>query len=591
MNKNVDIAQDTDVTAAPLDDEVTVAVDFEVEVIQEMEQGPPGPQGAKGDIGATGSQGNTGPPGPTGSTGVQGPQGVVGPVGPQGSTGPPGPQGVQGPQGPASNEGTALPANCDFNTITAGGRYYTRDNASTNVPVAGLYWYLAVEFYTDFANFTKQIATAVNDPGGASYVRIKYIGAWQPWKLLLNTDNGVRFDIAQAIANAQQQQARVNIGTPPWEAMSANGLQINGAFEVAQEFNGAAVAATGATGPKWVLDNWLFSVQHATASISGSQAAVAAGWPISGLKALLLTATAAFSAPAAGNLVMLSNNIEGYRAFKLQWGSAAPRPITVCFWIIATIAGTVTLSVRNATGGVTRSYLQDVVITTANTWQFVTVTVPGDATGTWLPTLNAVGLSISLCFGTGTTFQGTSGAWQAGNFAGTPATTNFFAANNNFVAVSQFGVFPGSEAPPSGRMQLMLRPFSEELRLCQRYYEKSWPYEIVQTGLVPGNLMTTGALAGYKNLAETLIQLDCIFGVEKRASPTMTAVSPYNANNGFWIDNQSTPTNQPVVWNSVGTKQASGYCGVSSTFPRVFGHWIADANLTWPSISSLTPRL
>ena len=596
MNKSVDISQDTDTTADIEDDDVTVAVDFEVEVIQEMEQGPPGIQGPKGDVGSMGPVGPQGIPGntvlygtvdPTAAVGIDGnfyinttTHFIFGPkaggawpagtslIGPQGPTGP---QGIPGGNVPIIQ----LPAGTDFNAVTAAGSYITMINDSVNTPLSPTtmtYWYLEVRSLGAGGGYVYQRATNYLLPQPQTWERRQNNSVWESWQSQLST--AVPF----LISNVQQQQARLNIYAAPFDAMAYSGLQVNGGFEVAQEFNGASVAVLNAS--KFVLDNWLLSVTHPTCNIGGAQGIVTTpGASMLGMRSLVMTAAAAFSAPAAGSIVVVNNNIESSRAIRTQWGNVGARGITVGFWIFATIPGTVTLSARNGTTA-TRSYLIDIVIAAANTWQYVVVTIPGDTTsGAWFSTLNGIGISISLCFGVGSTLQGVSGAWQAGNFAATPATTNFFAASGNVVALSCFVAILGSDLPLSQRSQILMRPFSEELRLCQRYYEKSWPYEIVQTGLVPGNLMATGALAGYKNLTENLIQLDCIFGVEKRASPTMTAVSPYNANNGFWIDNQGTPTNQTVAWNSVGTKQASGYCVVSSTNPRVFGHWIADARI------------
>lgn len=84
-------------------------------------QGPPGPQGLKGDTGATGPKGDKGdqgipgvlgPKGDTGSQGIQGPKGEVGPQGVQGikgDTGSIGPQGLTGPKGDKGDTGAVGP--------------------------------------------------------------------------------------------------------------------------------------------------------------------------------------------------------------------------------------------------------------------------------------------------------------------------------------------------------------------------------------------------------------------------------------------------------------------------------------------------
>ena len=45
----------------------------------------------------------------------------------------------------------------------------------------------------------------------------------------------MRYDTAQSLTAAQQQQARQNIYAAPFDAMAYSGLQINGGMEVSQE--------------------------------------------------------------------------------------------------------------------------------------------------------------------------------------------------------------------------------------------------------------------------------------------------------------------------------------------------------------------
>jgi hypothetical protein len=127
----VDIAQDTDATLLDSGDPVVVVADYEVEVLIEQQQGPPGPASSvPGPVGPPGPQGPAGTPGlpgnqiyygttnPTPEIGINGdsyinktsnflfgpkaggswPAGVslVGPQGAQGIQGIQGPQGIQG---------------------------------------------------------------------------------------------------------------------------------------------------------------------------------------------------------------------------------------------------------------------------------------------------------------------------------------------------------------------------------------------------------------------------------------------------------------------------------------------------------------
>jgi len=74
----VAVSQDNDVVVIPEPDATSIVVilEDETEVIQTLEQGPPGPQGPQGPRGLTGPEGG---PGPEGDPGPVGPQGVPGP--------------------------------------------------------------------------------------------------------------------------------------------------------------------------------------------------------------------------------------------------------------------------------------------------------------------------------------------------------------------------------------------------------------------------------------------------------------------------------------------------------------------------------
>ena len=102
---------DADVVIVVADDDpIAVALDQELEVIQTLDEGPPGPKGDDGDAGPPGPGGTAGPPGPAGPKGDVGNMGPAGPAGAAGAAGPAGPQGPQGNAGPAGVAGPVGPA-------------------------------------------------------------------------------------------------------------------------------------------------------------------------------------------------------------------------------------------------------------------------------------------------------------------------------------------------------------------------------------------------------------------------------------------------------------------------------------------------
>ncbi|HEX3412889.1 MAG TPA: hypothetical protein VHT00_14310 [Stellaceae bacterium] len=273
----------------------------------------------------------------------------------------------------------------------------------------------------------------------------------------------VHYDLVQALTGPQLVQARQNIYAAPFDAMAYNGLQINGNNEVSQQNAQTWVPLTGAT---YVTDQWYGGFVRAGGGLQGAQYAIG---PTGTTMALQSTAVipAGF---AAGDYVLAQTRIEGYRCKKLGWGTTYAVPVTISFWLYCGVAGTVTMGIRNNASN--RTFLKDFVCAAA--WNFCQVTVPPDTTGVW-EIGNLAGMLINFSFGAGSSWQGVNGVWQAGGFMGTPATSqNFFAgAVGATIHITGLHVVAGSEGPTYDRLAHIMRPYDQELALCQRYYFKA----------------------------------------------------------------------------------------------------------------------
>src|SRR6188768_616565 len=137
-----------------------------------------------------------------------------------------------------------------------------------------------------------------------------------------------------------------------FDAYAFNGIQINGSMEVSQERGLGGVLLPPATAA-YAIDNFLAVNLGATRSGSAGQAVIAsiAGFP----RALYLTcATPAALGP--NDAQTLTHTIEGYRWARLMFGTTGASPVTIAFWVNATVAGTMAVSVRNG-GSTNRSYI------------------------------------------------------------------------------------------------------------------------------------------------------------------------------------------------------------------------------------------
>jgi hypothetical protein len=250
----------------------------------------------------------------------------------------------------------------------------------------------------------------------------------------------------------------------PFDALAYNGLQVNGSMEVSQENDTTAVILTPSV-QKYVIDGFS-AVVIGTGSFTVQQLAITS---LPGFSfAIQMFCGVATTNAGITDGQYFYQPVEGYRWSRLAFGTASAQAVTIGFWVFTNVTGTMALSVRN--NGSTRSYVADVPVTAANAWQFKTVTIPGDVAGTWSGGI-ATGAFIGFSFGAGSARKTTANIWTAGDFTATPATTNFFATTGTCFLTGVV-ILPGSDAPSAERSPFIVRPYDQELPMCQRYYHK-----------------------------------------------------------------------------------------------------------------------
>jgi hypothetical protein len=384
-----------------------------------------------------------------------------------------------------------------------------------------------------------------------------------------STGGTVLYNVAQTLAPAQQVQARQNIYAAPLDAMSCNGMQVNGSFDVSQEIGTAGVIGSG----RYFCDGWVV-FSNGTQVVGGFQVAagIAAGFSNSGV----LSVNTASTSLAIGDYVAMAQYIEGRRIARLAWGGANAQPITLCFWSSHNRPGLYSGTIRNSS---TRSYAFTYTQAAANVPQFNTVTVPGDTTGSWASD-NTVGMIITFAMATGATFTAPSAnAWVNGNYHAAPGQINGVAATSDVLRITGVVVLPGGEAPSAARSSLIMRPYGQELLTCKRYYEKTYPYANPpgtngvgggECRIIPSSSITAGMFYGGVR-----------FPVGKRATPTVTIYGYAGAvgqvSNMGGVDlGANTAVQYGNTENSftLGSNAAATTGGNAITF-----HWVADARL------------
>jgi hypothetical protein len=266
---------------------------------------------------------------------------------------------------------------------------------------------------------------------------------------------------------------------------------INGDMRIDQRNAGASVSLSTTT--QFPVDRFAAFKGTAAATVTAQQSTVA---PTGFTNSLLFTASTG-AAPAAGDINGTWQVIEGFNVADLGWGTANAQSVTLSFWVRSSVTGTYAFSLNNS--AVNRLYVATYTITAANTWEYKTITIAGDTSGTWL-TDNGRGVQIVWDLGYGSDFNGSAGAWGSSVIRRTSGSVQLIATTGATWYITGVQLEVGSVATPFER-----RPFGTELALCQRYYYKE-----------PASQYHTAILDGAANFPSAFVY----HPVEMRATPT-----------------------------------------------------------------------
>jgi len=281
---------------------------------------------------------------------------------------------------------------------------------------------------------------------------------------------------------------------------------INGAMQVAQYSTSSITAGNngGTSNTYSAIDRWGYlSTQASKFSFQQLSASPPTGF----YNYLGVTSSSAYTV-LAGDIFTFNQVIEANNVADLQWGTANAKTITLSFWVQSSLTGTF--------GGCLKSYGNNYAypfqytISSASTWTFISLTIPGPTAGTW-NTGNAGQIYCFWGLGVGSTFTSTAGSWQAGNYVSANSSVNVVSTNNATWNITGVQLEVGAQAT-----SFDYRPYGTELFLCQRYYQ------LGQTGAGPmSNTSITGAY------------ISVPFNTAMRTTPTAAVVGTPSFENMF----------------------------------------------------------
>ena len=248
---------------------------------------------------------------------------------------------------------------------------------------------------------------------------------------------------------------------------------INGAMMIDQRNAGASVTPASGT-YTYTIDRFR-GYASASSKYTVQQNAGSVTPPVGFTNYLGATSSSAFSV-GSGDTFFLSQVIEGYNIADLAWGTANAQTVTLSFWVRSSLTGTFGGSLRITDPSPNLSYPFSYTISSANTWEYKTITITGATTGTW-NTTNGQGIQVQWNLGSGSTFSGTAGAWSAGNLIAPTGATSVVGTNGATFYITGVQLEKGSTAT-----SFDYRPYGTELALCQRYYEVVFSDNAGETG-------------------------------------------------------------------------------------------------------------
>lgn len=322
-------------------------------------------------------------------------------------------------------------------------------------------------------------------------------------------------------------------------AVAANpSLIINGAMTVSQR-------GTSGTSTADIYTTDRFALGHGSPvnAMSFEQSTDA---PDNFKNSLKITAGTGASASTTGYAI-LRQAIEGQNIAHLGFGTSAAQDITLSFWVKSSLTGTFGVSTRNGAGS--RGYGSTYTISSANTWEYKTISIPADTSGTWT-TDSGIGLHIMWDLGAGSNYDIASGSWtDQSNIIGVESTVKLTETTGATFFITGVKLEVGSTAT-----DFVHESYGDTLAKCQRYYYQIGPHTTTERFGVDG-LYSSGSGAG----------LNIMFShpAIMRDDPDVTVGASFSGTTTFTTDTQY------IFMTTTGHSAGRVSCEISSGTTKV----------------------
>ena len=324
--------------------------------------------------------------------------------------------------------------------------------------------------------------------------------------------------------------------------LSHRNLIVNGAMNVSQRGQVTGVS-DGFGGP----DRFRFQANYSAVTMSQSTD-VPTGQGFA--KSLKLDVTTAGGDSNAATYTQLEYRFEGQELTRLKYGTSDAETTTLCFWIKSPKAGIHWVRLYgdelSHSGGGAAFISRKYTVSSANTWQKVTLRFPGFTTDGFNND-NTLGMRLSWYFAQGSAYssgtaQADDGDWLNWGDANdrarnTVGQVNCFDSTSNdiFITGVQFEV---GDTPTSFEH----RTYTDELLRCQRYFT------YVPSGTVFPGRGNSGSSYIYSYQSTVPMRVSPTIGVSNDIAHGTFSVRRYRDGTGV-SDSTSTPTTSSTYFS------------------------------------------
>ena len=217
-----------------------------------------------------------------------------------------------------------------------------------------------------------------------------------------DTNTGIFFPAADTVGVAVGGTEVWRFGSNP---TTAKNLIINGAMTVAQRGTSQSLGASAV----YTCDRWRWDQSSGTNGTMEQTSTVPSG---SGFANSLRFNPSNAQTPGAAEYNIVGQRIEAQNLQHLLYGNAGAKTLALQFWVRSPKTGTHTFAVfqNDKSGG--RNYVGTYTVASADTWELITTTIPGD-TGGQIDNDTGNGFALVWNIGSGSNYEtATVNAWE-----------------------------------------------------------------------------------------------------------------------------------------------------------------------------------